>query len=165
MKAIGSRPEVLVSADGSVVVGHAGARLLADPADATGLTSACSTVLWPVRPRGTGHEPGRAAVDLAVMIADGGETITDLAVLRDQAGVFGPTVSTATARRLLAESDDTVLARGAGRKGIWTVTEMPPTDLGCSWADVVALAEREGTPVLEDVPARDDVQKAGGDGD
>jgi hypothetical protein len=40
VKAIGSRPKVLVTADGSGVVGHAGARLLADLADATGLTSA-----------------------------------------------------------------------------------------------------------------------------
>jgi hypothetical protein len=50
-------------------------------------------------------------VDLAVMIADGAETITDLAVLRDQGEVFGPVASTATAWRLLAEIDDTVLAR------------------------------------------------------
>ncbi|GGX33952.1 IS1380 family transposase [Streptomyces noursei] len=111
VKAIGSRPKVHVTADGSGVVGHAGARLLSDLADATGLTSAYSTVLGPLRPRGTGHDPGRIAVDLAVMIADGGETITDLAVLRDQAGVFGPVASTATAWRLLAEIDDKVLAR------------------------------------------------------
>ncbi len=110
MKAIGSRPKVHVTADGSGVVGHAGARLLADLADTTGLTAAYSTVLGPLRPRGTGHDPGRVATDLAVMIADGGETITDLAVLRDQAGVFGPVASTATAWRLLAQIDDTVLA-------------------------------------------------------
>jgi hypothetical protein len=29
------------------------------------------------------HRPGRVAVDLAVMLADGGEAIADLAVLRD----------------------------------------------------------------------------------
>ncbi len=110
MKAIGSRPKVHVTADGSGVVGHAGARLLADLADTTGLTAAYATVLGPLRPRGTGHDPGRVATDLAVMIADGGETITDLAVLRDQAGVFGPVASTATAWRLLAQIDDTVLA-------------------------------------------------------
>lgn len=72
MKAIGSLPRLVVSTDGSGVVGHAGARLLEDLAEATGLTAAYSTVL---RPRGTGHDPGRIATDLAVMLADGGEAI------------------------------------------------------------------------------------------
>ncbi|MBT2505907.1 IS1380 family transposase [Streptomyces sp. ISL-98] len=111
MQVIGSRPRLTVSADGSGVVGHAGARLLADLADATGLTSAYSTALRPLRPRGTGHDPGRIMTDLAVMLADGGETITDLAVLRDQSGVFGPVASTPTAWRLLAAIDERGLAR------------------------------------------------------
>ncbi|MBK3574952.1 hypothetical protein JHN63_14240 [Streptomyces sp. MBT65] len=57
------------------MVGPAGARPLADLADATGLTAAYSAALRPLRPRGTGHDPGRVATDLAVMLADGGETI------------------------------------------------------------------------------------------
>ena len=105
MQAIGLRPRVHVSADGSGVVGHAGARLLADLADATGLTAAYSAALRPLRPRGTGHDPGRVATDLAVMLADGGEAIADLAVLRDQAGVFGAVASTPTAWRLLADTE------------------------------------------------------------
>lgn len=105
MQGIGLRPRGQVSADGSGVVGQAGARLLADLADATGLTAACSTALRPPRPRGTGHDPGRTATDLAVMLADGGEAIADLAVLRDQAAVFGPVASTPTAWRLLADVD------------------------------------------------------------
>ncbi|WP_411143267.1 IS1380 family transposase [Streptomyces sp. x-80] len=110
VQAIGLRPKVQVSADGSGVVGHAGARLLADLADATGLTAAYSTALRPLRPRGTGHDPGRIATDLAVMLADGGKAIADLAVLRNQAAVFGPIASTPTAWRLLADVDETVLA-------------------------------------------------------
>jgi hypothetical protein len=35
-QAAGTRPKITVSADGRGVVGHAGARLLADVADATG---------------------------------------------------------------------------------------------------------------------------------
>ncbi|MBU6530972.1 IS1380 family transposase [Streptomyces mayonensis] len=124
MQGIGLRPRVHVSADGSGVVGHAGARLLADLADATGLTAAYSAALRPLRPRGTGHDPGRVATDLAVMLADGGEAIADLAVLRDQAGVFGPVASTPTAWRLLADTDEAVLAalrtaRGSAREVAW----------------------------------------------
>ena len=36
------------------------------------------------RRRSGGHDPGRVLVDLAVAIADGAETITDLRVLADQ---------------------------------------------------------------------------------
>jgi hypothetical protein len=124
VQGIGLRPKVHVSADGSGVVGHAGARLLADLADATGLTAAYSAALRPLRPRGTGHDPGRVATDLAVMLADGGEAIADLAVLRDQAGVFGPVASTPTAWRLLADTDEAALAslraaRASAREVAW----------------------------------------------
>ncbi|MFJ1550005.1 IS1380 family transposase [Streptomyces sp. NPDC088246] len=124
VQGIGSRPKLHVSTDGSGVVGHAGARLLADLADATGLTTAYSTALRPLRPRGTGHDPGRTAADLAVMLADGGEAIADLAVLRDQGEVFGPVASTPTAWRLLADTDGAVLAslraaRASAREVAW----------------------------------------------
>jgi hypothetical protein len=79
------------------VVSHAGSRLLADLAHATGLTGAFSNALRRLRPRGTGHDPGRIAVDLAVMLADGGEAIRDLALPRDHAAVFGKAASTPTA--------------------------------------------------------------------
>jgi hypothetical protein len=51
------------------------------------------------------------AVDLAAMIADGGEAIADLAVLRDQADLFGAVASDPTAWRLLSGVDDAALAR------------------------------------------------------
>jgi len=111
MQITGSRPKVVVSADGRGVVGHAGARLLADVAEATGLTTAFSDALAPLRQRDAGHHPGRVAVDLAVMLADGGTAIADLAVLRNQAGLFGAVASDPTAWRLLSEVDGAVLAR------------------------------------------------------
>lgn len=114
----------MVSADGRGVVSHAGARLLADLADATGLTSAFTDALRRLRPRGTGHDPGRVATDLAVMLADGGEAIADLALLRDQPGMFGPVASTPTAWRLLADIGPATLAalraaRAAARETAW----------------------------------------------
>ena len=51
------------------------------------------------------------ATDLAVMLADGGEAIADPAVLRDHGEVFGPVASTPTAWRLLADTDESVMAR------------------------------------------------------
>jgi hypothetical protein len=92
------------------VVSHAGARLLADLADATGLTSAFGEALAGLRQRQGGHDPGRVAVDLAVMIADGGAAIADLAVLRDQAELFGAVASDPTAWRVLSGVDGDALA-------------------------------------------------------
>ncbi|MFJ5036159.1 hypothetical protein ACIQB5_51375 [Streptomyces sp. NPDC088560] len=72
---------------------------------------AYSTVLRPLLPRRTGHAAGRVAVDPAVTLANGGESITALAMLRDQGKVFGPVASTPTAWRLLAGAGEGVPAR------------------------------------------------------
>jgi len=111
MQVTGSRPKIVAAADGRGVVGHAGARLLADLADVTGLTAAFGDALAPLRVRQSGHDPGRVAVDLAVMLADGGEAIADLAVLRNQADLFGAVASDPTAWRLLSDLDAAALAR------------------------------------------------------
>jgi hypothetical protein len=105
------RPKITVSADGRGVVGRAGTRLLADVADATGLTGRFGEALAVLRQRQGGHDPGRVAVDLAVMLADGGEAIADLAVLRNQPELFGPVASDPTAWRVLSTMDAAVLAR------------------------------------------------------
>src|SRR4051812_50085999 len=102
MQVTGSRPKIVVAADGRGVVGHAGARLLADLADATGLTAAFGDALAPLRARRSGHDPGRVAVDLAVMLADGGGAIADPAGLRKQAGPFGAGAPDPTAGRPLS---------------------------------------------------------------
>jgi hypothetical protein len=68
-----SRPKLVVSSDGCGVVATRApgcSRLLADLADATCLTGAFSTAPHRLRPRGTGHDPGRVAVDLAVTLAN-----------------------------------------------------------------------------------------------
>ncbi|MFI9644661.1 IS1380 family transposase [Micromonospora sp. NPDC051925] len=124
MKATATRPKIMVTGGGRGVVGHVGARLLADLADATGLTSAFGEALAGLRQRRGGHDPGRVAVDLAVMLADGGEAIADLAVLRNEAGLFGPVASDPTAWRLLSRLDEPMLAhlraaRARAREVAW----------------------------------------------
>src|SRR4051812_7416703 len=139
MQVTGSRPKIVVAADGRGVVGHAGARLLADLADATGLTAAFSEALAPLRVRQSGHDPGRVAVDLAVMLADGGEAIADLAVLRNQADLFGAVASDPTAWRLLSDLDAAALARlraarSHTRELAWAEAAEPGTGLPTSTA-------------------------------
>jgi len=135
-----SRPKLTVSGDGTGVVAHAGSRLLADLADVTGLTGAFTDALAGLRRRDTGHDPGRVAVDVAVTLADGGETISDLAVLRDQPEVFGPVASAPTAWRVLASIGEAELAglhaaRAAARELAWaqaveTGRDIPPARAG-----------------------------------
>jgi len=57
--------------------------VLSDLADAVGLTDGLSVAMAPTKQRRRGHDRGQVLVDLAVMIADGGEAISDLAVLRN----------------------------------------------------------------------------------
>jgi hypothetical protein len=111
VKRTGTRPRVVVTANGRGVVGRAGTRLLADLADATGLSTALGEALMPLRQRDSGHGPGRVALDVAVMLADGGEAIGDLAVLRNQPELFGPVASGPTAWRVLDGIDTAALTR------------------------------------------------------
>jgi hypothetical protein len=127
VKTTSTRPKIAVTADGRGVVGHAGTRLLTDVADSAGLTDGFSEALQPLRQRRSGHDPGRIAVDLAVMLADGGQAIADLAVLRDQADLFGSVASDPTAWRLLSAMDNAALARlrrarAAARELAWAQT-------------------------------------------
>nr|WP_245707678.1 IS1380 family transposase [Pseudonocardia oroxyli] len=106
----------MVTADGAGVVSHAGSRLLADVADRTTLTAELSQVLDVLRRPGTRHDPGRVLVDLAVAVADGATTISEIDVLRDQGELFGAVASDSTCWRLLDRLDDTILARVAAAR-------------------------------------------------
>jgi hypothetical protein len=86
-----------VTADGAGLVSHAGSALLAQVADKTGLTGALSLRLASMKERRSGHDPGRVVRDLAVMLADGGECLSDLGGLRGQLRLFGEVASDSTA--------------------------------------------------------------------
>ena len=111
-----TRPRLLVTGDGKNVVAHAGSRLLCDVADALGLTGGLSVAMAATKQRRRGHDRGQVLVDLAVMLADGGEAISDLAVLRDQPALFGEVASLPTAWRTLEAIDDMTLARIAAAR-------------------------------------------------
>ena len=130
MKRNRRRPKVKVTGGGWGVVGHAGARLLADIAEGLGLTDAMSAAMAPTKQRNRGHDRGEVLVDLAVMLADGGEAISDLAVLRDQPALFGDVASNATAWRALEAVDDGALerlkeARATARAAAWAAGADP----------------------------------------
>jgi hypothetical protein len=83
------------------LVSHAGSALLALVADRVGLTKGLSLRLAVLKQRRRGHDPGRVIRDLAVMLADGGERVSDLGAVRDQQALFGAVASDSTAFRVL----------------------------------------------------------------
>ena len=105
------RPRLKVTGDGTGIVNHVGARLVADLADQVGLTSALSAAMAPTKQRRRGHDRGEVLVDVAVMLADGGDTISDVAVLRDQPDLFGEVASHPTVWRTLEAVDTGALER------------------------------------------------------
>jgi hypothetical protein len=91
-----------VEVAGHGVVSHAGSAVLRLLAEGTGLTGALSTVLR--RPGFAPlHDRGRGLVNTAVLIADGGRVLSDLAMLRDQSERYGPVASDPTLWRALEE--------------------------------------------------------------
>src|ERR671914_1825679 len=92
---------VEVTADGAGLVSHAGTALLALAADKLGLSGALSLRLAGLKRRRRGHDPGRVIRDLAVMLADGGECVSDLGAVREQQSLFGPVASDSTAFRVI----------------------------------------------------------------
>jgi tRNA(Ser,Leu) C12 N-acetylase TAN1 len=103
----------LVTGDGRNVVTRAGSRVSCDLADELGLTDGLSVAMAPTKQRRRGHDRGRVLVDLAVMLAEGGEAISDLAMLRDQGRLFSDVASVPTAWRTLEAIDEDALARVA----------------------------------------------------
>ena len=92
---------VEVTADGPGLVSHAGTALVGQVADKLGLTSALSVRLAAIKQRRRGYDPGRVVRDLAVMLADGGECVSDLGATRDQDALFGKVASDSTAFRMV----------------------------------------------------------------
>ena len=133
VQATNSSSGVEVTTDGTGVVGHAGAALLGELADRLGLTSALG---WRA-PGGRRRHPDAVVLrDLAVMLADGGDCLSDLAVLRDQPELFGPVASTPTAWRVIERvgKDPDGLARlraarAHGRARAWAAGAHPDVEL------------------------------------
>jgi hypothetical protein len=114
---------LLVTGDADNLVTHAGAAVLRLAGERTGLTAALSDALR--REDFTpGHDRGQVLVDTAVMMADGGNTLRAIEVLRHQEDLYGPVASPATVCRALAELDEPALARldaarAAVRERVW----------------------------------------------
>jgi hypothetical protein len=129
-----------VAADGTGVVPLAGAVAVRLLADRVGLTEGLSTALArrgfvPV------HDRGQVWVDVATMLAAGGEAIADIDTLRHQTAVLGPVASPPTVWRSLDEVTPAALrrvekVRAKVRRHVWSqmsglpASKVAGTDLG-----------------------------------
>jgi hypothetical protein len=127
---------------------------LAEVADTTTLTGQLSAAVAHRTVAQTAHDPGRVLVDLAVMLADGGECISDVATLADQSAVFGPVASDWTCWRVLnaitsTDLDAIAAARAAARAVAWAQrAEATGQALPASLVTGMPLLDAEGRPVL-----------------
>jgi hypothetical protein len=123
---------VEVTADGAGLVSHTGTALLSQVSDRLGLTVALSSGLASLKQRRRGHDRGQVIRDLAVMLADGGECVSDLGAIREQEPLFGPVASDSTAfrtvQKIAADPElPTVLrkAHAEARARFWELTGAP----------------------------------------
>jgi len=109
VKSIGLYPRVRTDTAGTAIVSQGGAVGLLETVRVAGLDRALSRALEPWRKPAARHDPGKILVDLALSLAVGGDCLADVAVLRDQPGVFGAVASDPTVSRLV----DTLAADAA----------------------------------------------------
>ena len=125
-----------VTADGPGLVGHAGALLLRKAADQAGLTAGLSAALRKAR-QSPALDRGTVLVSMAVAIALGATSMSDIAVLAHLAPVLGDAPSGPTVRRALdlagtpAMLDRIARARAKARACVWKLIE--DTTAGFPW--------------------------------
>ena len=121
---------LVVRADGQGLVSRSGTVLVGEVAGRLGLPAALSQALERLHRRRPLHGPGRVLVDLATMLVDGGECVSDLGALAEQPALFGPVASHSTASRVLhaigeGEREAMRTARAAARERAWQLGGRP----------------------------------------
>ena len=140
-----------VTASGTGLVGHAGAILLRKAADQAGLSAQLSAAL---RKKGTSPllDRGIVLVSVAVSIALGATSMSDIALLAHLAPVLGPAPSGPTVRRALELAgapgmlDKIARARAKARARAWAL--IAATAAGFPWL-VIAGKELTGWLVID----------------
>ncbi|MEU2901047.1 IS1380 family transposase [Streptomyces sp. NPDC001273] len=136
-KSIGSYPRVRIEGGGHAVVSQAGAVLLVETVRKAGLDRAISTALMPWRRPRAVHDPGKILLDVALVVALGGDCLADVGMLRAEPSVFGPVASDPTVSRLvdtLAAAGPKALsairaARAEARERVWNVAKNAAPDV------------------------------------
>ena len=100
-----STNRVSVEPGGKGVVAHVGLHALGSLADALGLGSALTSCIEPSGERALRHDRGKVLVQMALVLAGGGESCADVEHLRAQSELFGDVPSDSTVYRTFHEFD------------------------------------------------------------
>jgi hypothetical protein len=87
------KPRYAVELEDERLISHAGIGLLAELADRVGLTVALGRFVAGRGGRARRHPPARVLRDLVVMLADGGDCLSDLRLLTGGRALLGPVAS------------------------------------------------------------------------
>ncbi len=137
-KTTGFYPRLRVDTSGVSAVGQAGGVLLTETVRVSGLGVELSAALGQWRKPFAVHDPAKVVLDLAVMLALGGDCLADIALLRAEPGVYGRVASDPTVSRtvdVLAADAEAALtaidtARAAARAAVWTLAGEHAPDHG-----------------------------------
>lgn len=138
MKPTRAYPRLEVDTANVPAVGQAGGVLLTETVAATGLYRELSAALGPWRKPLAVHDPAKVVLDLALSLALGGETLSDVALLRAEPGLYGSVASDPTVSRTidaLAADAPAVLraidaARAGARAAAWAMAGANAPDHG-----------------------------------
>lgn len=125
--ATGFYPQIKYKKAASGAAGQAGGVVLTETVRAAGLDAGLRTALAPWRKDTAVHDPAKVIVDLALMLALGGDCLADVATVRAEPGIYGPVASDPTVSRtitaLAADADRVVKAiedaRAGARAKVW----------------------------------------------
>jgi hypothetical protein len=138
-----------IETTGEGIANHVGVVALRELADRLGFTSSLSSLLRETHAqRRFRHDRGRVLRDLAVMIADGGDCLSDLSVLQDQPDLFGQVASTPTAWRVVdatteADLESLRMARAHARERAWRRRALTEVVLDMDATLVTSHSEKE----------------------
>lgn len=121
-----------IAADQAGLTSRSGLALLPELAARLGLERELSRGLARLFSRRPLRDPGRLVVDLATMLIDGGDCVSDLGALAEQPDLFGQVASQSTASRLLhalGEQERVAIrsARRQARERAWALGARPET--------------------------------------
>jgi hypothetical protein len=125
VQATNTRPRFEVVADDQGVCSHVGAALLGELSDRLGLTGELGRRAN-LGVRADAYDRGQVLRDLVVMLADGGDCVSDLASLRNQPELFGQVASTRPPGASWPRSCPPILVGSAGCGRRWPGSASAP---------------------------------------
>ena len=164
VKRTGIYPQPRVDTTKIAAVGQAGGVLLTETVRATALDKHLTAGLGRWRKPSATHDPAKVVLDLAIILALGGDCLSDIAALRAEPGLYARVASDPTvSRTITALANDPVrvlraisTARQQARAVAWGLAGEHAPDTGISAADplvidldatlVTAHSEKEQAP-------------------